>query len=66
MSQDPEHHCQAIDVSHDAAAIRSALLELVILKDMKTRHGESAEYRIRRDQAWVEARRALGLVEAPD
>lgn len=45
----------------DKDAIRAALVELVVLKDMKTQNGETAEYRIRRERAWAEARRALAL-----
>lgn len=49
----------------DRDAIRAALQELVLLKDIKTRHGETAEYRVRRERAWAEARRALALSEIP-
>jgi hypothetical protein len=64
VSHDPRHQPDpAAPAPDDKDAIRAALLELVLLKDMKTQHGETAEYRIRRERAWVEARRALALPE---
>jgi len=45
----------------DAAAIKAVLLELVRLKEVKSRFGENMDYRANKDRAWAEARRALGL-----
>ena len=41
--------------------IRAALVELVRLKDVKDRFGETEDYRANKDRAWAEARRLLGL-----
>ena len=42
--------------------LAGALAELVRLKDVKDREGESADYRSNKDRAWDEARRVLALL----
>ncbi len=42
------------------AAVLVALKELVRLKDLKDRFGETADYRDNKDRAWAEARRLVG------
>lgn len=62
MSRAPDSDPKTVGPARDqAAALRAALLELVVLKDMKTQHGETDEYRVRRERAWSEARRVLAL-----
>ena len=55
----------AASAPRDPDPVRAALAELVRLKDIKARYGETDDYRANKDRAWDEARRVLALARKP-